>query len=241
MPADNYGRAYIGLLESPLTGNAKLCYAVMWSFGQESWAAVPSIARRMSAAENTVRKAQSELQAAGWIKLLEDSKGGSSKTWEMVPPTLQDVKGYPSPDEGSTLQDVKGNKEGKQVLNKEKTNTAPKGAVSKHPDQDEFWTLAQKAWVVKFPESAALGWPRMTGFPKALYAALDRLGAKELARRWSNMVMDPFSRPDLHALVHNPDKWMDLRTGKAPTARPFNSPPPSGDRRPTGGSIGDEQ
>src|ERR1700751_3073896 len=86
VPLDNYGRVYIGLLETNLSSAAKLCYGVMWSFGQESWATVASIGRRMSVTENTVRSAQAELEAAGWIRLLENSKGRSTKTWEMVPP-----------------------------------------------------------------------------------------------------------------------------------------------------------
>ena len=84
VPVDNYGRVYVGLLESDLSAHAKLCFGAMWSFGQgDVWASVPAIARRMSVSVPTVRKAQAELLKAGWIELLEDSKGGKTKVWMM--------------------------------------------------------------------------------------------------------------------------------------------------------------
>ena len=76
-----------------------------------------------------------------------------------------------------------------------------------------------------------LRWPRLTGYPKALHAALEELGATELARRWQIMLADPFSRPSLMGLVTEPDKWTTPRTAGG-NARPFHNPAPVDDFKP---------
>ena len=128
VPADNYGRLYIGMLETPLSSAAKLCYGAMWSFGQESWASQDSLARRMSTSKNTLRAAQAELLAAGWIKLLDDSKGRLTKTWEMITPacraTVQPLDINGSTIEPLTVQPLDTKKEGNQEPKQEAADAA---------------------------------------------------------------------------------------------------------------------
>ena len=109
------------------------------------------------------------------------------------------------------------------VQDKTKSTTAPKGALI-HPDQGIFWTKAKETWKQKFSQD--LVWPKIKGYPQKLVEALTQYGAAELGRRWENMVLDPWSRPDLVSFVFNPDKWITRREantgGKG--ARGFNQP-----------------
>ncbi len=109
-----------------------------------------------------------------------------------------------------------------------KIETAPKGAtMPPHPEQDFFWNRAKATWAASpKAQGQPLQWPRLNGFPKALYAALESLGGIELERRWCNMVYDPYARPSLMALVTEPDKWVNVRTAGNATARPFHNPKP---------------
>ena len=96
-PRDNYGRVYIGMLEDgTLSMHAKLCYGVMWSFAAQGdaggcWAGLDAIAKRMTCSRPTVMKAQAELKAAGWIQLLEGSRGHATNYWTMVTPAVNAV------------------------------------------------------------------------------------------------------------------------------------------------------
>jgi hypothetical protein len=121
VPPDNYGRLYVGLLETKLSAYAKLCFGVMWSFGgAESWASVDSIAKRMGTSKNTALKAQAELLKAGWVALLEDSKGRNTKTWQLfTASTVQDVDSNRSPDARLTVHPMHPKKEDKQEGKKE--------------------------------------------------------------------------------------------------------------------------
>ncbi len=91
VPEDNYGRVYIGLLETKLSSAAKLVYGVMWSFGQDSWASLASISRRSSLSRPTVIKAQRELEGAGWITLVEVGSAHTTSTWRMNPPAVNEL------------------------------------------------------------------------------------------------------------------------------------------------------
>jgi hypothetical protein len=232
-PPDNYGRLYIALLESDTTSLARLCYAVMWSFGQDCWASIPSIARRMNTSENTVRKCQIELQGTHWIVLV-DSKDGVGKTWEMQTPEtrktllntpspgeglpLHDMKGTPSPGEGLPLHGVTYKKERNQEP-KELKQTAANAAKdpAKHPNQDSCWLGLKALWSERF-NGAALKWPAMhfKGWQKIFTEALESLGEAEILRRWKICIYDPWSRPSLRVFFNDLDKWMEARGQSAP-------------------------
>jgi len=130
LPADNYGRVYIGLLESNLSAHAKLCYGVMWSFGPQSWAALTTIAKRMSCSKPTVIKAQAELKAAGWIVLVEKGSVHTSNIWQMVTPAMNsEVKDvYPSGQPALPLE-VKDVDHKQVVKQEEKQETLPQAAL----------------------------------------------------------------------------------------------------------------
>ena len=157
VPADNYGRVYIGLLETDLTAKAKLCYGVMWSFGvSECWATIANIARRMSVSENTVRDAQKELAERGWI-VAQANKEGDSKRWTMMPPAGTPLLYTDRPATPSTiepppfnhctppLQPLNPKQELKQEPKQERT-LPDKKASGKRPDQDAFWAAANADW-----------------------------------------------------------------------------------------------
>lgn len=148
VPQDNYGRVYIGMLETSMSAYAKLCYGVMWSFGSESWASVASVARRMSVSKNTVRKSQTELRNKGWI-ILKDEVVGETKTWQMVPASpLHHVNPPPSPRGGVPLHHVNPNKEdkqeGKQELLRERVPAKKKKADQYTEDFEQAWGMYDK-------------------------------------------------------------------------------------------------
>jgi hypothetical protein len=204
VPGDNYGRVYIGMLESSLSSSAKLCYGVMWSFGQESWATVGSIARRMSVSGNTVRSAQKELQEAGWIKLSEDSKGRASKTWEMIPPTLQPLNPNPSTIEGLTLQPLNPNKEVKQEPNQEE-RLSPIGDYQRF--KDYLWE--------KLKTKGKPVWPAFKWVPGRIQDLLDQVGLETLKAWVDNYIADPWTKSwTFQGFLAAPDKYQRLRTSE---------------------------
>jgi hypothetical protein len=88
--------------------------------------------------------------------------------------------------------------------------------------QDAFWEKAKAIWKAKF--NAELAWPKdARGFNKNLTTELERLGADELARRWSNCVNDPWARPSLRAFILDTDKWITAREQKG-APRAFQQP-----------------
>lgn len=230
VPKDNYGRLYIGLLESPLSSTAKLCYGVMWSFGFESWASADSIARRMGMHRNSVGPAQAELEKAGWIQLLE-AKQGTPKHWVMkTPTTIVQVDAQPL---GSTptaivhppAQPLGSKQEGKQEL-KQEGKQEPVAKAGKHPDQDAFWKFAQPTF--KAITGQTLSWPRTPTFQKQITEGLSQHGSIELCRRWDNYLTDPYAQSrSLLGFFYDLDKWITRRE-KLPTggtnARAFVQP-----------------
>jgi len=81
-----FGRAWVELLESPLTPSAKLCYVAMTSFGDGCYAGQASIARRMGVtSRDTVIKAQRELEVTGWLKC-EGSEEDGRIVWTCLNP-----------------------------------------------------------------------------------------------------------------------------------------------------------
>lgn len=111
------------------------------------------------------------------------------------------------------------------IQTQEKDPTPDKPASSgKHPDQDRFWKTAGETWAKRFP-GHKLEWPTdAKGFNKKLTDQLGRLGAEELARRWSNCVNDPFSRPSLRNFMNDTDAWVMARTKESGQARKFQQP-----------------
>ena len=106
----------------------------------------------------------------------------------------------------------------------DKVQPAPKGALSKHPDQDLFWKQAKEIWQKKFGQE--LTWPSMKGFPSKLTEALNKYGCAELLRRFENMVLDPWAKKSLFFFVNDPDQHITRREantgGKG--ARGFHQP-----------------
>lgn len=149
VPSDNYGRVYIGMLESDLSSAAKLCYGVMWSFGgQDAWASLESIGRRMSVSKPTVIKAQEELRNAGWIELEQDSKGRKCKEWRLF--THEDREANGKLALPLTVKPLYPNKEGK----KESTDTPiPKAKTKDQQDLDTLQALWSKHWSPKLNEN----------------------------------------------------------------------------------------
>ena len=81
---DNYGRAWVELLESTLSEHARICYVAMTSFGNESRAGKASIARRMGVKSiSTVKGAQDELIKAGWISRAQVGGGKTPTVWDV--------------------------------------------------------------------------------------------------------------------------------------------------------------
>ncbi len=194
VPADNYGRVYIGLLETPLSAYAKLCYGVMWSFGQESWASLASIGRRMSVSKPTVIKAQAELAAAGWIVLVEDSKGRTTKVWEMRPPTVNVADFNGKGDLPLTVNAVDPKKELKQEEKQE-------GGPSKSKTDP---TLEAKT--TNFTNAFKQAWCQIAGVSGAFYIAApqDRRQARELVQAGATAAEVPAK---VAAWGKSADKW----------------------------------
>lgn len=82
----NYGRAWVSLLEDPrLSEHARMCYVAMTSFGPESRASFSAIMRRMGIrSRNTLRAAQAELVACGWMRLLREATPKEPARWLML-------------------------------------------------------------------------------------------------------------------------------------------------------------
>lgn len=72
-----FGRIHVAQFDSTLSGMALITFAAMTSFGPACRASIKAIARRARLHPDSVRKAQKELVAAGWIELLKE--GGLSK------------------------------------------------------------------------------------------------------------------------------------------------------------------
>jgi hypothetical protein len=112
------------------------------------------------------------------------------------------------------------------LIQTKRTDSPAVAGNGKHPDQDSFWESAKASFSLK-NSGAELGWPRdAKGFNKNLTAELTRLGGVELARRWDNMVNDPWATASLRNFIMDTDKWIKRReklTGGT-NARPFNQP-----------------
>lgn len=248
----NYGRAWVELLEGDLSEHARICYVAMTSFGPESRAGKEAIRRRMGVKSlSTVKAAQIELAEAGWIKKTKLGGGLAPNEWDVLSkpnngqlPLLGDqtprrtVTGALYAPEGVTERPTPGRvvapkQEDKHESNKE-TKTTPVNPA-KHLDEKAFWTEAKAVWGKKF-EGANLAWPtEARGFQKTLTAQIERLGWKELSKRWANCVTDPFSRPSMRAFISDTDKWITARQG-ATNGRAFQQPTtdwaPSGKKAP---------
>jgi hypothetical protein len=111
-------------------------------------------------------------------------------------------------------------------LQTQEQDPAPGKPVDAKARQDSFWAKAKAIWATKF-DGADLAWPKdARGFNRHLTTELERLGSDELARRWSNCVNDPWSRPSLRAFIGDTDKWITARTQQkgGTHARPFQQP-----------------
>ena len=83
---ENYGRAWVELLESNLSEHARMCYVAMTSFGPESRAGKAAIRRRMKVKSlTTVKRAQAELRTAGWITLKKKGDFKTPNEWDVWP------------------------------------------------------------------------------------------------------------------------------------------------------------
>lgn len=135
---DNYGRAWVALLEDErLSEHARICYVAMTSFGRESRAGTKAIMRRMGVkSKATVKAAQSELFITGWAKLLKSATPTEPARWHMLAPS-KDGRGEGhhmtpggSPHDPGEGHDVYPKQEDKQELKQEKA-PADAGGTSK--------------------------------------------------------------------------------------------------------------
>ncbi len=248
---DNYGRAWIELLESDLTEHARICYVAMTSFGRESRAGKEAIRRRMGVKSlSTVKAAQAELARTGWIKRLAMGGGLKPTEWDVynkphngqLPLLGNETPGrtatgaYSAPG-GAAERPTPGREAAPKQEYKHELKQEKRAGV--HPDQDAFWTEAKATWASKHP-GAELAWPARTmrDWQMHLTAELIRLGGPELGRRWKNCATDPWAKPSLRAFILDTDKWITARgpAGAAP-GRAFNRPESDPERRPTGGTL----
>lgn len=172
-PKNNYGRVFIEMLADPsISAFAKLCYAVMTSFGGDktTWASVPTIAARMSVSENTVRKAQKELEENIWMIRGEEIPGMTIH-WKMLAPfertpsylegvrEVRALKGSPSNGEGEGLIPGGGVVQGmnpKQELNHE-SNQEFKGEGEKPQTQPPPRNEKKPEKMVEVLENSKIG------------------------------------------------------------------------------------
>ena len=222
-----------------LPGEAKAVYLVMKSFGPESRAGLKALATRLVWSIDRARTWQQHLWEKGWIWLLTEGQGaaggkGTPRQWwvasapfegppqELVERVCKNATLPPQP-----WQNQEALEKGAPSKSPPETNKAPqaikKSLSIKHEQQDAFWIKAQAIWQEKNPGDK-LPWPAVTGFPAALFKALESWGGTELARRWENMVNDPFSLPDLADCVRRPERWINRRTKGGASARTFHSP-----------------
>jgi len=99
---ENYGRAWVDLLESNVSEHAKMCYVAMTSFGKESRAGNKALLRRMGLSQksiNTLRAAQSELVITGWMQQIERPTATKPAVWKMNP--ASSIQGADSTPPGS--------------------------------------------------------------------------------------------------------------------------------------------
>lgn len=229
-----------GLLLPGVTGEELAVYAKMKGFGPEARSSIGGLSQRLDWSPAKTRTHQQSLWKKGWITLISGGTNGTPRQWWMgsapgdqppqelvsrltktmrLPPQAYEnhqgdekaAPGKPLPQTNNTNQ-----------TNNDNSKQATKGR-GKHPEQDAFWKKAEATWEAKHP-GVKLEWPGLTGFPTALWNALETLKADELARRWENMVLDPFSRPSMMSLCKDPNAWVARREGKQTPARAFHAP-----------------
>jgi len=237
---NNYGRAWLELLESELSEHARICYVAMTSFGSESRAGKEAIRRRMGVKSiSTVKAAQAELMTNGWISRIKMGGGKTPTEWDVFQkpfdgqlPLLgsetprrtatEALSALPPAVERPTVGRTAAPKqEDKQELKQEK----PIGK-GKHPAEKAFWDFAQITF--KATTGQALSWPRAAGFQKQITEGLTAHGVEELTKRWDNYLADPYAQSrSLLGFFYDLDKWITRRT-KLPTggnnARAFVQP-----------------
>lgn len=220
---DNFGRAWIELLESDLSEHARICYVAMTSFGKESRAGKESIRRRMGVKSlSTVKAAQAELIKAGWIKRRVMGGGIKPTEWEVFQrpfdgqlPLLGDetpgrnAPQLPSAPEISTQRPAPGHEAAPKQEYKHESNQE-KLHKGKHPDQDQFWKFAEATF--KVSTGQALLWPPAKGFQKQMTDALTTLGVEELSRRWDIYLAYPFGQKSPLGFFYDLNKWAKLQT-----------------------------
>ncbi len=105
----HFGRAWVDLLESEASPNAKLCYVVMTSFHPSDRPKLEAIARRMGVNKRTARRAQQELTEGNWLRLDLEAKNGNPREWTVNDPG--DLRGS----KNDTLElDLRGSKKDTQ-------------------------------------------------------------------------------------------------------------------------------
>ncbi len=231
---DYFGRCPVGLLESSLSEHARICYAVLTSFGREAFAGREAIRRRMGVRSlTTVKSALRELQGAGWIEKAKDGGGRDSIVWKVYgrphngQGTLELGTGAPDapvtqrPGHSAPRAGHAPHRGIERPLNK---NISKKEGVEAHAEEkvwkDLFWSLYRETHGGQDPT------PFWTPFlTKRIREITVLLGPEEISRR----VKIYFKATGSHALedfVRNIDRWTAERGQQkgGTNGRGFNQP-----------------
>lgn len=235
---DNFGRAWLELLESDLSEHARVCYVAMTSFGRESRAGKEAIRRRMGVKSlSTVKAAQAELAEAGWINRRVKGGGQSPNEWDVFQkpfdgqlPLLgaqtprQEATGAHSAPPPAAQRPTPGRTAAPKQEDKHE-DKQEKRLHGRHPDQDAFWEFTQRTF--KAVVNQNLSWPRAKGFQAQITEGLGAFGMAELCKRWDNYLADPWTQSkSLLGFFFDLDKWITRRTKDKPggQARTFHAP-----------------
>ncbi len=221
---ENYGRAWVELLESGLSEHARMCYVAMTSFGKESRAGKRAIQRRMGVKSlTTVKAAQAELLKAGWIILKRAGTVTTPNHWKMVSKV---TLGHTAPQGGA---------QGDLGLGR----TAPPKQEDKHEDKQERDTAdaekeAKKAkglaigallgtfkkiWDVQFKDSYKANGQDAKAAVRLIEAGVTPENLEVRALQFVNSA-DPWIRARGHAFWVLELKWVEFRAVKPQGNKP---------------------
>ncbi len=151
---DNFGRAWIELLESDLSEHARMCYVAMTSFGRESRAGKAAIAKRMGVKSlTTVKAAQKELIGAGWIHCA--TQGGLDGKTPNVWHVYGTAGAYSAPPQGAESPPpgrITPPKQEDKHEDKQEKDTADAVRKAKFAAIGAILTTFKKLWEVKYKE-----------------------------------------------------------------------------------------
>ncbi len=178
---ENFGRAWVELLESGVSEHARVCYVAMTSFGPGPCrAGQKSIMRRMGIKNKiTFRAAQSELYITGWGDQIQKETATTPAIWRMHQkpvkrvPGVQGTHGTLGTDSDPGVGTV-GTPKQEGIPKQEVETSTPSLKPSKAPSKKQQEVLKALPWIEYFSKQWAskmkTPWVREPGAVKEILA-----------------------------------------------------------------------